>query len=77
MNERIREIYKSSLVEGTTDWAGYQVMTHFDPKKFAELIVKDCISEIAMIGVTNSENEDVAWAVDTAIRNIKSRFGVE
>jgi hypothetical protein len=44
---------------------------------FAELIVRECISEIALIGVANYENEDITWAVDVAIKNIKNRVGVE
>lgn len=46
-------------------------------QKFAELIIKDCISQIAIIGLSNEENEDISWAVDLAILNIKDRFGVK
>ena len=45
-------------------------------EKFAELIVQDCVSEVAMMGITNFENEDISWAVDVIITNIKNRFGV-
>jgi hypothetical protein len=77
MSLRIKEFYELSLVKEPTEWSGDHLVTYFDPEKFAKLIVKDCISEIAMIGVTNSENEDIAWVVDVAIKNIKNRFGVE
>jgi hypothetical protein len=45
--------------------------------KFAELIVQSCISQIAMIGVSNCDDPDVVWTVDKAIQNIKQHFGVE
>jgi hypothetical protein len=78
MNPRIREIYQQALSECSRFGSKPATTIGYDElEKFAELILKDCISEIAMIGVTNSENEDVAWAVDVAIKNIKNRFGVE
>lgn len=45
--------------------------------KFANLIIRDCVSQIAMIGVSNWENDDVVWAVDKSIENIRKHFGVE
>ena len=44
--------------------------------KFAQLIVQDCISQIALIGISNFENDDISWAVDLAIKNIQEKFGV-
>jgi hypothetical protein len=49
----------------------------FDPKKFAEQIVRNCISEVAMMGVVQYENEDIAWAVDTIIGNLKETFEIK
>lgn len=53
-------------------------MTHdndgVDLEKFAELIIQACISEIAMIGVSNCDNPDICWTVDTACKNIKNRL---
>ena len=37
MNERIRELMKQSMVE-------YQFDLRFSPEKFAELIVRECMS---------------------------------
>lgn len=53
-------------------------MTHnnnvVDLEKFAELIVQACISEIAMLALSNCDNPDICWAVDTACKNIKNRL---
>lgn len=46
-------------------------------EKFAELIIKKCISQIALIGISNFENEDISWTVETAIASIKEHFGVQ
>ena len=48
-----------------------------DRHKFAEMIIQDCITQIAMIGVSNCDDPDVVWTVDKAIQNIKQHFGVE
>ena len=81
MNKRIRE-----LAEQATEnkWKLNRYMSdpvfdgcELDTEKFAELIVQDCISQIAMIGVSNCDDPDVVWTVDKAIQNIKQHFGVE
>lgn len=77
MNELITEFYNRCSYKEPGDWPDDEKFTLFHTDEFAELIIRECISEIAMIGVSNSKNEDVAWAVDTAIKNIKNRFGIE
>lgn len=69
MNEQILELARQV-------WPDPNV-SHVNHTKFAELIIKDCISQIAIIGLSNEENEDISWAVDLAILNIKDRFGVK
>ena len=46
-------------------------------EKFAELIVRKCISEVAMMGVVQYENEDIAWAVNMIIGNLKETFEIK
>ena len=72
MNERIQELIEQSkcLSDGYNTGA-------VDLQKFAELIVQDCISQIAMIGVSNCDDPDVVWTVDKAIQNIKQHFEFE
>lgn len=54
-------------------------------RKFAELIVKECINEIAYIGKANEVFGDrtdrgglnhILWTTETAIEKIKQHFGV-
>jgi hypothetical protein len=54
--------------------------------RFAELIVKECINEIAYIGKANEVFGDrtdrgglnhILWTTETAIEKIKEHFGVE
>lgn len=72
MNERIQELIEQSkcLSDGYNTGA-------VDLEKFAELIVQECISQVAMIGVSNSDDPDVVWTADKAIQNIKQHFGIE
>lgn len=85
MNERLKELYRQAhatrhydgdpALDGnppTVYWQG-----EVSAQRFAELIIKDCISQIAIIGLSNEENEDISWAVDLAILNIKDRFDVK
>lgn len=45
--------------------------------EFAKLIAQDCISKIALIGISNFGNDDIMWTVDFAIETISERFGVK
>jgi hypothetical protein len=70
MNERIKELAEQC-------WDERLDGQHFDSEQFAELIIQKCISQIALIGVSNFENEDIMWTVETAITSIKEHFGIE
>ena len=87
MNERILE-----LAEQAKDYADYYSMLsdsaeqEIFTEKFAELIVKECINEIAYIGKANEVFGDrtdkgglnhILWTTETAIEKIKEHFGVE
>jgi len=42
-----------------------------------ELIVRKCISEVAMMGVVHYENPDISWAVNLIIGNLKETFELD
>lgn len=76
MNKRIFELSEQATKD---KWKTIGICVMFDgckldTEKFAELIVQDCISQIAMIGISNCDNPDVVWAVDKAIQNIREHF---
>ena len=86
MNKRIRELAEQAKLHSPL------LLRHFGKigaltdseqeeleniEKFAELIVQDCISQIAMIGVSNCDDPDVVWTVDKAIHNVREHFGVK
>lgn len=76
MNKRIQELAEQTgLAQAADVRDGYLYPPGME--KFAELIVQKCISQIALIGVSNFENEDIMWTVETAIDSIKEHFGVE
>jgi hypothetical protein len=65
---------------GLTVQGCWDQMDEYDRKaiiKFAELIVQKCVSEAALLGMSNYENDDITWAALTIVKNIKSRFGVD
>jgi hypothetical protein len=84
MNERIQEL----LIEAhkQTDGGIYTGHLSVWTEKFAELIVAECINEIAYIGKANEVFGDrtdrgglnhILWTTETAIEKIKQHFGVE
>ena len=86
MNERIRELaeqarkYARDYVAECKHYGHYMEHNEYElrfEEKFAELIIKKCISQIALIGISNFENEDISWTVETAIANIQEHFGVK
>ena len=84
IHERVEELAKQAdeyllekvQEENRSSWA----------QVFAELIVKECINEIAYIGKANEVFGDrtdrgglnhILWTTETAIEKIKQHFGVE
>jgi len=72
MNQRIDKL----MVKAGAYFGGEGVVYDtFDPKKFAELIVRECIEQ-ASIGNGHGNNQ---WdrALTFSAKNIKEHFGVE
>ena len=83
MNERIRELMAEvgMSVDYLTNTKQIVLI-----EKFAELIVEECINEIAYIGKANEVFGDrtdrgglnhILWTTETAIEKIREHFGVE
>ena len=75
MNKRIKELAEHA-------WEATAVSPDFGhpvsfAEKFAELIIQKCISQIALIGISNYENDDVMWATEKATENIREHFGMK
>jgi hypothetical protein len=72
MNERIKQLAEqcwSHRVDGVL----VDGHLHFDPKKFAELLIQQCCNAI----VNDSRLSDVRTARNGCVRAIKEHFGVE
>ena len=73
MNERINELKSQCIFRETrgTDAFNSYVVDRFDTEKFAELIVRECISKLDAIGVIDKDSRTIAMKV------ISEHFGVE
>ena len=83
MNERIIELADKAVEDISS--GPWNISDEFC-KKFAELIVRECINEIAYIGKANEVFGDrtdrgglnhILWTTETAIEKIREHFGVE
>jgi hypothetical protein len=70
MNERIHKLAEDS---GMTQ---YVAADNKYLERYTEMVVQDCVSEVALMGITNFENEDISWSCRAIIDSIKSKFGV-
>lgn len=70
MNERIHKLAEES---GMTQ---YVAANNKYLERYTEMVVQDCVAEIALMGVVNYENEDISWACRVIIDGIKTKFGV-
>ena len=79
MNERIEKLYGQSFVNENyvnVGPNGTELVIRFDPEKFAELIVKECLTQVDKVDSMledDKEKAGVAW-VGLAIAK---HFGVE
>ena len=75
--ELIQELFSKSCWDNQTE---INIEDFISVEKFAELIVQTCLTQIALIGISNFENDehsDISWTVDTSIEMIKEHFGLQ
>ena len=86
MNERIKELAEQAGYKHPDAVGECEDYAYFDHEEFAELIVRECINEIAYIGKANEVFGDrtdrgglnhILWTTETAIEKIKQHFGVK
>jgi len=87
MNKKIEELaLQCGAWHQVYEQKRFMVDRKFDVERFAELIVRECINEIAYIGKANEVFGDrtdrgglnhILWTTETAIEKIKQHFGVE
>ena len=86
MNKRIKELYEQSFL--TDDYVnvginGVELGIKFDPEKFAELIIRECMSQIEEVRQIKAGNAGPVYTqgfedgMFVAIRTIEEHFGVE
>lgn len=75
MNERIKELEKQCWSH-RVDGALIDGHLHFDTKKFAELIVQECIKEVEGLQVSDW-NQNWNQAIAHTALHLKEHFGVE
>ena len=73
MNERISQLIKQSYV--TVRSQNDRDVTYFSQEKFAELIVRECISQVDNLNHNSGDEWDKAMT--SAANSIQEFFGVE
>jgi hypothetical protein len=89
MNKRIREVVRKlaeqAYVEHRQEYfcdnddptiTSVSVTRHFDREKFAELIVRECISVVDSLA-SPDDSDDYFWTVQNTSSKLKEHFGVE
>jgi hypothetical protein len=74
MNPRIEQIAEKCGFRSNPDILDRN--QSFDIPKFAEMIIQDCLSQLALIGLANIENDDISWTAEHSIKSIKEHFGM-
>jgi hypothetical protein len=74
MNPRIEQLAEKCGFRSNTDILDRN--QSFDIPKFAEMIIQDCLSQLALIGLANIENDDISWTAEHSIKTIKEHFGM-
>jgi hypothetical protein len=78
MNGRIKRILlKVAPMVGEDGEYLPSLHTPEDIEKFAEMIIQDCLSQLALIGLANIENDDISWTAEHSIKTIKEHFGMD
>ena len=75
MNERIKTLAKVAGYDEINKAA--MKLTGFDPEKFAELIVKECMACSTWVGKMNTNSCEPIQTAHAINQRIKKQFGVE
>ena len=43
-------------------------------EKYSQNLIQSCISKIALMGISNWNNEDISWATDHLVNEIKEKY---
>lgn len=74
MTDRIK-LLADQCTENIDDGGyGYEV---FDKEKFAELIVRECITSAKSVSELRGANDDMIYGADTAALQIAKHFGIK
>jgi len=80
MNERINELIKQATEHDYTTWDSYNqkelVYYKFNKEKFAELIVRECISELEKIKRSGVPTP-IQGGLNLGVVSLKEHFGVK
>jgi len=77
MNERIKDILAQPVFERLNDWVNIGPVQRATLEEFAELIVKECILQIADVRIEHDFDPQVDEVLVQALSGIKKHFGVE
>jgi len=86
MKDKTREIaltagfYMRPNIDGYHDGIDWSFSSHgYDEcvEKLIDVVVRRCIAQVALVGLSNFENEQITIACSEAIDSIKEHFGVE
>lgn len=79
MNEQIKKLaVDSGLIFKGGDILGRSDL-RYEEKQFAQAIIQQCITQIALVGISNFENDDhgdIGWTTQKSIEMIKRHFGI-
>ena len=79
MNDRIQELAIEVFFDETTNAPSDKMYTLSEAKmqKFAELIVRRCIAQVALVGLTNFEDDPTSKVCMEAIESIQQHFDIQ
>ena len=43
-------------------------------EKYSQQLIQSCISKIALMGISNWQNEDISWATDQIVNDLKEKY---
>ncbi len=58
--------------DGIFAGSGVDVVVAFE--KYSQQLIQSCISKIALMGISNWQNEDISWATDHLINELKEKY---
>lgn len=72
----MNNLYKDIAYAATGKVKNQWIFSDQELQEYTKQVIQRCVTEISLIGVSNYESTEIAWATSTSVEMIYKKFGI-